>query len=552
MGKIRNSLRKIHQSVDHTSYIITPQVQAKLDIYRTSFYKFIQDMWSDVPGAGNYQDNWHVGGLADHLQAVSEGHIRKIVINLPPRCSKTVISNILWPAWVWLFWPKKKFIFTSYDETNAFQSSFIFSLFIKSDAYKSLYPSLDLLSISKSSIFNAEGGERRACSSFGAITGKGADVVVQDDPNNIKNVHFATARQQVTDTYRKVMPTRVENPTTAAFVTIQQRTHEQDLSAYILTNEKDQVVHLCMPMEYEENRRCKTVSILQPSRNVYKPTLWEDPRKEEGELLWKDRWTAEEVLRLKAAWGNDPYIIAGQLQQRPTPEGGGICKREWFQTYEGENLPVFDFIIQGWDTALTSKPTSCYSACVTLGVYRDETISNEDNQMKVMLLSVWRGRVEFPELRNRARRLYFNFYDILKFPRKDLERMSPDLVLIEAAQNGLSLLQELKKAQVPVLPFNPAKYGIGSGGNAKVRRFRTISHLIESGLIYIPKKYFKLFGNEFLHLISLFPNNESNDIVDAFTQCLFYINSREMIHNVNDKPLFNEDHIISPTMQRFY
>jgi len=262
-------------------------------------------------------------------------------------------------------------------------------------------------------------------------------------------------------------------------------------------------VHLCLPMEFESHNRCTTV----PIKSTY-PEPWSDPRKTEGELLWPTFVTPEALETIKRDLGS-PYLIAGQLQQRPAPAEGGIFKKQYWKWWTEESPPPCKFVLQSWDTALSEL--GAFSACTTWGIFEDEY-----GVEHVILLDLWRGRVQYPELRSMAQRMYKNYHDT------DLENpligeCKPDMVLVEAKANGLSLIQDLSRAGIMVTRFNPK--------GSKMERAQIVSPILECGRVWVPARppaYTQLRGyaKTMVDMAALFPSSESNDLVDSMTQAL--------------------------------
>jgi predicted phage terminase large subunit-like protein len=250
-----------------------------------------------------------------------------------------------------------------------------------------------------------------------------------------------------------------------------------------------------------------------------------DARTEEGQLL-SSRDTAETVRQIKREMGS--YGYAAQYQQRPAPMEGGIIKKHWFKLYLQRELPSLEYILQSWDTALTGNDDSSYSACTTWGVFKD----NYDNE-NVILLSSWRDRLEYPDLRERMKRLANDYRDTGITPMSFNARYSPDLIVVEAKASGDPLMAELKRMGIYARPFIPNKYG------DKIQRVRLISSLIEGGIVFMPASKHnpsKLadFADEFVTSVSYFPNVSARDFVDTMTQALITLRDGNRISHPKD------------------
>lgn len=488
----------------------------------SSFYEFVVHAWQTLENR-EFIPGWHVNALCDHLEATYRGDIRKLIINLPPRTGKSNILSVLFPAWCWIKNPGLRFLYTAYAQILSVRDSVGSRRLITSHWYQSLWG--DRFSLmgdvnNKLKFDNDKTGSRIASSAGGANTGLGGDFIICDDPNSVTTSESEVSRANINNWWDYVMSTRVSNFKTARWIVAQQRTHSLDLSGHILAKNLKEWVHLCLPMEFEVGRKCKTI-VLSPNG---KP--WIDPRKKDGELLWPNGIGTKELTALKADFNYDSYRISGQLQQRPSPASGGIIQKDWFKWWKEKEYPEFDYILQSWDTALTSGVHSCYSACTTWGVFDQNGIKN------IMLLSVLREKLEYPELRKMAVRLYNNYEDTM-IDEPIVGNNKPHHILIEQKVSGYSLLQDLMKANIPVLKFNPNKHG------DKIGRCRLVTNLMENGLVWLPTflpncEYLTEDAQMFLEAAALFPNDESNDIIDSTSQALIRLTSSGWVDNKED------------------
>lgn len=514
--------KKIRELETHTVPLLSEEWQVIKEDCEESFYEFVKHAWKVLENR-EFIDGWHVQVLCEHLEALYYIDIRKLLINLPPRTGKSNIISVLFPAWCWVKQPELRFLYTSYAQTLSVRDSVACRRLITSDWYKFLWgDKFSLMSDvnNKLRFDNNKAGYRIASSTGGTNTGLGGDFILADDPNNVKDVESDVIRTGINEWWDYVMSTRVCNFKTSRWVVAQQRTHTLDLSGHILSKELDDWIHLCLPMEFESTRRCTTIPLVNDD------FVWKDPREKEGDLLWPDGIGDTELKNLKADFNYDSYRISGQLQQRPSPEGGGIIQKDWFKWWKEPDYPDFEYILQSWDTALTSNVTSCYSACTTWGVFDDNGIKN------LMLLSVFREKLEYPELRKMAVRLYNNYEDtLIDDPIVGFNK--PHHILIEQKVSGYSLLQDLMATNIPVLKFNPNPYG------NKLGRCRLVTHLMENGLVWLPTvtpncRYLTEEAQIFLEAASLFPNDASNDIIDSTSQAFIRLTSSGWLMNKED------------------
>lgn len=525
---LKNTLRlKVQHDIFVSGNNLTEEELETKELCEQSFLLFVEKAWPIIEGNAPFIYGWHIQAICEHLEALFYLDINRLVINLPPRVGKSNICSVLFPAWVWINDPGSRFLYSSYAQVLSIRDSVKCRRLIQSNWYQRLWGNKFKLMgdvNTKLRFDNNKSGYRIASSVEGSNTGEGGHYEIVDDPNNVKTIDSEVTRTSTNEWHDFVMSSRYSG-TLKLFrrLVVQQRTHEKDVTGNIIAKNDSRWIHLCLPMEYEVNRQCITV----PLRST-KGKLWKDPRKKEGELLWPQGLDQESVRLLKSKdFNNDSYRIAGQFQQRPSPAGGGILKEEWFKPWKENDLPAFEFILQSWDTALTGNVTSCYSACTTWGVFKDKgDISN------IMLLSLFRERVEYPELRKMAVRLYNNYEDNY-VDEPIVGKNSPDLILIEGKVSGYSLLADLMGANIPVMRFDPGKYG------DKIGRCRIVSHLIENGLVWLPtespKHEFYTSDSElFLEAAITFPNAESNDIIDSMSQAFIRLTSTGWVTNKED------------------
>jgi predicted phage terminase large subunit-like protein len=447
---------------------------------RRSLKEFTKSSWPAIEPGRDFYDNWHIDAVSDHLQAVVEGDIKRLIINIPPRHMKSISVAVALPAWAWTIQPEKKFLYASYAGSLSIRDSVKCRRLLDSRWYKEHFGETFKLTSDqnqKQRFENDKTGARIATSVDGALTGEGGDIIVIDDPHNVRESESSTVREGVLEWWDQAMQTRLNDPKTGAFIIIMQRVHENDLTGHILSNELgDEWDHLCLPARYEVGHPTPTRSSL----NFF------DPRTDEGELLWPDRIDDRTLENLERSLGS--YASAGQLQQRPMPKGGGILKAEWWVPWEKEDLPPIEYVLQSWDTAFSTKENSSYSARTTWGVFR------KNGQVNAIVIDMWYDRVSYPELRKIAQDSYYDF--------------EPDAVLIEKKASGQSLLQDLRMAGIPVIEYSPDR--------DKQARAHASSALLEDGRIYFP--FNKKWAKDLIDICAAFPAGDNDDIVDTCTQ----------------------------------
>jgi len=298
---------------------------------------FVQEAWPLIESA-EYIDNWHIHAICEHLEAVTRGEIPKLLINIPPGCSKSLLVAVFWPIWEWINDSTVRWMFSSYDQTLSTRDSVKCRALIESPWYQRQWGDIYQLAgdqNQKTYYETTEGGYRMATTPRGRGTGEHPDRIVVDDPHKVAGAESDLERQQVIDWWTLTMPTRGVSRN-ARRVIIMQRLHSSDLSGWVLDN--DDYTHLCMCMRHEHSRMIDT------------PIGWNDPREEEGELLTVDQFNDSQVTEMESKLGT--YGTAGQLQQRPAPREGGMFKHDWFEDADDDAV-VINYV-RYWDLAATA------------------------------------------------------------------------------------------------------------------------------------------------------------------------------------------------------
>jgi hypothetical protein len=296
-----------------------PQFQlkrVKREQARRSLKEFVIQAWHVLEPSTEFLDGIPIDAICSHLQAVTEGHIGNLLINVPPRHAKSLLVCVFWPAWVWIDHPEARWLFASHRQPLAERDSMKCRSLIESEWYQQRWGDRFQLrkdQNQKQRFENDCTGSRIVVPMF-AGTGEGGDYVVVDDPHTVDQAESDTKRTATVEWWTGAMSTRINNPSKAHKVVVQQRLHEADLTGNLLM--RGGYEHLCLPAEFEPERRCRTSIGLQ------------DPRTEAGELLWPERFDQAVLERHKAELGS--YRYAGQFQQRPTPASGGIFQGHWF------------------------------------------------------------------------------------------------------------------------------------------------------------------------------------------------------------------------------
>lgn len=529
---VLKNLREYEQRIKLYNPPIDSRIIEEANKYENSLHDFAKAMWPIIEGGRPFIDGWHIQAVCEHLEAVYYGDIKYLLINQPPRTMKSTLVSVAFPTWAWTKNPELQFLYISYGSKLSQKDSVKSRRIIDSKWYKEKWGSRVQLSTdvnTKLRFDNTRSGYRIATSVGGAATGEGGDYICWDDVLNAGDAESDVKRTSTNDWCDHVLSTRLNNPKTGAIIGNMQRLHSKDYTGHVLEKNIEGLVHLMLPMEYETSRKCTTI----PLKST-KGKPWSDPRKKEGELLWPERVGIKELEKLKAEM-NSSYVIAGQLQQRPAPDEGGIIQKNWFQWWKERSPPPCDFILQSWDTAYSDKVTACYSACTNWGIFKDK--HGVDN---IILLSTWRGRVEHPDLRKMAMRLAECIYDTnIDDPVPMDYILRPHTILIESKANGTPLAQELSRSGLIVNRFDPTPYG------KKIQRARLCTGLIESGKVWLPARapnYDRLrpFADEFLEAAAVFPNDDSADLIDSMSQALIKMRSSGLIGLPDDVKIMSQ------------
>ncbi|NIU01100.1 MAG: phage terminase large subunit [Nitrosopumilaceae archaeon] len=478
-NKINKSIEKILRNQD-----LVRQVEREYSERRLVW--FASMAWSILEPQTPFDRPWYIDAICEHLEAVIRGEIRRLVINIPPRMTKSLLACVFWPAWTWTKFPHIRFLYASYAESLSRRDSRRTRAIILSSWYQRLWGNKFTLLWDQNQVLrfdNDKSGYRIATSVGGMATGEGGDIIVADDPLNTKQAISDAERERAIEWWDETMSTRLNNPSKGAKIIIMHRLHQRDPAGYVL--EKGGYEHLCFPMRFESERRCYTQ--LKPrNSNADGPSYLWDKRTREGELLAPSRMNESTVKALETDLGT--YAAAAQLQQRPSPRGGGLIKLDWFPRYR--HFPSSDHvrrIIQSWDTANKGGQEHAFSVCIT--VFETNTAR--------YIVDVLRRRMNIPTLE----RIIKSYAD----------RWSPNIVLIEEAASGVALVQNVQQTTaLPVIGIRPEK--------DKVTRMDAETPIIESGKVYLPERADWL--SSFEAEIESFPNSTYKDQVDALSQYL--------------------------------
>ncbi len=432
---------------------------------------YMREAWPIVEPSTRFIPGWHIDAIAEHLEAVTAGQTKRLIINVPPGFTKSLTVSVFWASWEWSRDPSSRWIFTTYESSLATRFSIRRRAIMSSDWYRARWPGVVFSSDQnvKTEFQNTAKGEM-SCFGFGSSPlGHHASRIAIDDPINPRSAASDLERQSAIDYYRGQLSTRAIPPEAAAFVLIMQRLHERDLTGHVL--ERGGWEHLCLPARFEPRH----------------PFVWpDDPRTVEGELLWPERIDAEAVSRLKLTLGS--YGASGQLQQTPSPLEGGMLKRGWFREYAA--IPdALDEVLQSWD--LTFKETTG-SDYVVGQVWGKKGAS-------AYLLDQVRDRMDFPATLKAIESLS------AKWPAALAK-------LVEDKANGPAVISTLKSKIAGLIAVEPR--------GSKEARASAVSPAIEAGNVFLPAPSLWPGVHDFIEECASFPKGANDDQVDAMTQAL--------------------------------
>lgn len=472
-----------------------------------SLYEFVRQCWHVVEPGVKFVESWHIETICEHLEAITAGEIRKLLINIPPRHSKSTIVSVIWPMWEWLTDPAHKYLCASYSGNLSIRDNLKARRLIQSPWYQERWGAMFGLAgdqNAKQRFENDKTGYRLATSVGGTATGEGGSRLILDDPHSAQEAQSDVIRESAVEWFDVVWSTRLNDPKKDAMVTIMQRLHERDISGHII-EDIGGWEHLLIPAEWDGVRR-KTFL------GAY------DPRKKKGELICPERFGEKEITELKQLLGT--YGTAGQLQQDPTPSEGGILKTAFIQMWpHDKGLPPFEYILQSYDCAFTEKTSGDPTACTVWAMF------THNGKRNVMLIDAWDDHLSYPELRARAIKDWGTEYGGMTKDSPHSRARRPDRVLVEAKASGQSLLQDLRLAKVPAVPYNP-------GLADKISRAHQAAPTLELGMVWVPESGKNpgqpvSWAAAFLKQLAKFPVAEHDDYVDTFTQAIIYLKNSQ-------------------------
>ncbi len=519
-----------------------------------SLAEFVRHAWKVIEPGQPYVHGWHIDFICAHLEAITDDVVldtgelyNRLLVNVPPGTMKSLLINVFWPAWEWgpRRMPHMRYVCAAHSQDLAIRDGLRMRRLIQSEWYQGHWGDVVQLTgdqNQKTKFENTATGFRQATAA-GSITGARGDRVIIDDPHSVDGANSDQQRNSTLTWFLEAVPTRVNNPDRSAIVVVMQRLHEEDVSGVILSRDLG-YDHIMLPMRYD------------PARAFPTKLGYADPREDEGELLFPDRFPQHVVDRDEAVLG--PYATAGQFQQQPEPRGGGIIKDHWWQLWDKPEYPPIEFIVASLDTAYTTKAENDFSALTIWGVFSGATGGSATRQAdrygrtmevktsyqsevlgptpKVMLMYAWQLKLELHELAEKV--------------AATCSRMRVDRLLIENKAAGHSVAQEIRRLfgneSFAVQMYDPKTLD-------KTARLYSVQHIFAEGMIYAPDKD---WAEQVIRQCSVFPKGKNDDLVDTVSMSLQHLRQCGMLTrtaermaeleeaqrfsgNASDVPLYN-------------
>ena len=457
---------------------------------RTDFLTFVNRMWPA------FISGRHHKVMADAFERVANGELKRLIINMPPRHTKSEFASYLFPAWYLGRYPEKKVIQTAHTAELAVGFGRKVRNLINQEDFQEVFPGIELSSDSKAAgRWNTnKKGDYFAIGVGGAVTGKGADVLIIDDPHSEQDAAVGAYNPEV---YDKVYEWYTSGPRQrlqpgGAIIVVMTRWSTRDLTG--------QIIKSATQREGADEWEMIELPAVMPS----------------GDPLWPEFWPIDQLDSLKAELPVSKW--SAQYQQDPTSEEGALIKREWWQEWEYENPPHCDAIIQSWDTAFLKTQRADYSACTTWGVFHHPN-ENGESIPNLILLDAYKEKLEFPDLKRAAYEKYWEY--------------EPDQMIVEAKAAGSPLIFELRAMGIPVTEFTPSR------GQDKIARVNAVSDLFASGIVWCPATR---WAEEVVEECAAFPAGDNDDLVDSTTQALLRFRQggwiRSSMDEWDDEPIY--------------
>lgn len=530
-----------------------------------SLLSYMKRFWHVLEPSRPLSIKWPLEAITEHLQAVTDKHIKRLLITVPPGWAKSITTDSFWPSWEWgpRGLPSTRYIAFSYSSLLTLRDNGRFRDLILNHDYARLFgDKFNLQKVGEELISNDQTGWKFASSVGGVSTGARADRLLVDDAHNIRDGESDTVRLSTTTWFREALQNRV-NDRDSAIVVIMQRVHEEDVAGVILSEMADEYEHLSIPYEWEGRKTISTVPNM----------VWnEDPRTEIGQEAWPER--------LPMSWKSfktilGPYAVSSQYQQTPSPRGGGIIRRDWWQLWdpppdsEGKTrFPQCEFVVASFDGAFGQKQENDWSALTIWGVFKhapgvlasstrqtrpylEQIMKSEKGQMagppvaadryttpaNMMLMHAWRKRLplnglelsqEQDETDAQFKARQMKEWGIVQWIMHSCKRYGVNMLLIEAKANGIDVGNEVRR-QMSGMRFGVEL--IDPGRLDKVSRAYAVQHIWADGMVWYPDRE---WADEVISEAAVFPKGGHDDYVDTCTMSAKWLRDRGMLLHTHE------------------
>ena len=448
-------------------------------LLRLDFMSFVERSFYELNPQTNFESSPFLELIAGKLEACRRGEIKRLIINLPPRSLKSHCASVAFPAWCLAHDPSAHIIAASYGQDLADKFARDCRTVMQSKWYQRLFPTRIAQRQAVADFTTTEHGTRMATSVGGVLTGRGADLIIIDDPLKPDEALSATRRTSVNDWYDNTLLSRLNSKAAGCIVIIMQRLHQDDLVAHVLEQDQWDLLSLSAVAEREERFEIET------------PFGVRSFARKAGEALHPAREPLSTLWTIRQDMGE--YNFQSQYQQNPAPAGGALVKTDWLRFYEpGEQPGSFSRVVQSWDTANKAGELNDFSVCTTWGV----------DDKYVYLLDVFRQKLTFPDLKKAA--------------IAQAQQFAAKTIIIEDKASGTQLIQELRsEIGIALKPYKPP------AGADKIMRLHAQTIAFENGFVFLPRTAPWL--SDYINELTSFPGSKYDDQVNSTTQALDYL-----------------------------
>ena len=470
-------------TIDQLRIEVEKKLLSHIKLCQDNFLYFVQEVWPDfICRKEKDPKKWgHHQIIANEFTKIASQKKGRLIINMPPRHTKSEFASYLYPAWMIGKYPKMKIMQVSHNAELAVRFGSKVRNLMEQAEYKQIFGDVKLKEDSKAKgrWETNHGGEYYAAGVGGSITGRGADLLIIDDPHTEQDAMSDMAMERAYEWYNSGPRQRLQPG--GSILVVMTRWAEDDLTGRLIKSQKE-----------VKADKWKLISF---------PAILES-----GKPVWPEYWELEELEKVKASLPVRNW--SAQYMQEPTSDEGAIIKREWWRPWEKDHIPSLTHVIQSYDTAFSAKETADYSAITTWGIF----YPHEDKGPQIILLDALKGKYEFPELKAIALEQY--------------KYWEPETVVIEAKASGQPLAQEFRRMGIPVVEFMPSK------GRDKHVRVNSCAPIFESGSVWYPEG--EHFAQEVIEECAAFPHGANDDYVDSTTQAMLRYRQGNFVETLSD------------------